>query len=655
VLARGGIKSCCALIWEALRSFVKSFAVDVQEVRKTKSAEELLLEKKFVQMQCDLFNTIVFVSACWSVCIMEMAHRGFSEGSEAVFIGFFNIWVDLTAILTQMPFFFFFIFLVPCKKFVTPATLDVYCVIHGILHVIVISAPVLMPIAHVYVYAPISVFSRILIGTSAKNLSLNVAMNFGFEICVFLRMGSSEHHVEDYPIVRSGIQIMALYLICVTVARKFLMAQARVATHASSRKRQLHVSTKLLNVLYDAVVELDDQLQCAEGSHQLSALLFFGQKSPESLIGTPFHQLCPAEERDRVRTAFLGQGGDVDVDEDAMSDTDPSIAGSATFNTRLQDISGSHFEAEVVYVTFLDAENRKRYLVGIREVPEAAAAVAPAPLKRAPLKMPMSRHIRREHKKKRETPPGTPGHIDSADLVSNSSSCSLISTSVLASDRFAPTKMEGKCRSLEKVVRSWNSNFSSKSCCNMHAAYHDAIAVARMADFQLCKPSFKPVGAWQCEQCGLLWKDVPAASDESNARSARCSLCEEKAREDVTIVFDFNLRVSNVSDAFADLGVPAQVGQYLGDFIIAGQTELDNTLATAVIQKLSGEPIEKTPVHLVLQYHNKRGDNVQLHALWSFTVEAHPGSLQDSMEFSASLSSIQKHPSDDLPVRTVNL
>jgi len=125
------------------------------------------------------------------------------------------------------------------------------------------------------------------------------------------------------------------------------------ATHVKERSTQGQHSavTSLLNMVCDAVVELDDDLRMAGDCPALSSALFHGQA--KGLCGQPLKEFVFVDDQAHF--------------EDKVASQDTLAAAAKMFHVRLRDSWGNAVPMELFHVPFSGVGEETRHLIGLRE------------------------------------------------------------------------------------------------------------------------------------------------------------------------------------------------------------------------------------------------------------------------------------------------
>eukprot|EP00438_Fugacium_kawagutii_P016995 Skav232625 [mRNA] locus=scaffold12:84052:86984:+ [translate_table: standard] len=169
-------------------------------------------------------------------------------------------------------------------------------------------------------------------------------------------------------VLMSGLPIPALYVavgnpcIIILVLRWVLYEYSIVKTGLHKKTMELGAVSSLLLVSYDAVVQVDQDLNFTEGSEDhgqhLKGLLLRTQDGG-CAAGKSFLQLFDEADRDRLADHFA----------ESVSDDAPIRA----TNADMLDSDRNHIKVEILHAQFRDHCNARCFLIGVQEGPTASA------------------------------------------------------------------------------------------------------------------------------------------------------------------------------------------------------------------------------------------------------------------------------------------
>mmetsp|Transcript_134538 Transcript_134538/g.429710 ORF Transcript_134538/g.429710 Transcript_134538/m.429710 type:complete len:577 (+) Transcript_134538:120-1850(+) len=178
----------------------------------------------------------------------------------------------------------------------------------------------------------------------------NAVFSLGLICCLGALAPSMRVDYLVYEFVFLMMMITTLFCFEVTLT-------SSAATHVKERSTQGQHSavTSLLNMVCDAVVELDDDLRMAGDCPALSTALFRGQT--KGLCG-------------QLLKEFVF-GADQVHFEDQISSQDTPAAAAKMFHVRLSDSWGNAVPMELFHVPFSGMGEEPRHLIGLREHSDA--------------------------------------------------------------------------------------------------------------------------------------------------------------------------------------------------------------------------------------------------------------------------------------------
>eukprot|EP00438_Fugacium_kawagutii_P011022 Skav215163 [mRNA] locus=scaffold2298:63341:64708:- [translate_table: standard] len=202
-------------------------------------------------------------------------------------------------------------------------------------------------------------------------LGMLTKYNFSWIFCTAAAAAQIFWTADSQGIVlMSGLPIPALYvaagnpLIGILVLRWLLYEYSIVKTGLHKKTMELGAVSSLLLVSYDAVVQVDEDLNFTEGSEDhgqhLKGLLLHTQGCT---AGKSFLKLFDEEDRDRLANHFA----------ESVSDDAPIRA----TNANMLDSDQNHIKVEILHAQFRDHKNARCFLIGVRETQSSSESLSP--------------------------------------------------------------------------------------------------------------------------------------------------------------------------------------------------------------------------------------------------------------------------------------
>eukprot|EP00434_Breviolum_minutum_P023877 symbB.v1.2.021069.t1/scaffold1801.1/size100802/2 len=145
--------------------------------------------------------------------------------------------------------------------------------------------------------------------------------------------------------------------------RSIFLYCATLKLDLKKRAVELGVVSSMLLVCYDAVVEVDEDLNLIEHSQQLSSMLLHAQMPINSMAGKSFLECFDVQDQDRLSKQFNGPTG-----------TNGSTV--IALNADMLDADQNRVKVELLIAPFETLSNEKHFLIGIREL-QGLDALAP--------------------------------------------------------------------------------------------------------------------------------------------------------------------------------------------------------------------------------------------------------------------------------------
>mmetsp|Transcript_134837 Transcript_134837/g.430636 ORF Transcript_134837/g.430636 Transcript_134837/m.430636 type:complete len:577 (-) Transcript_134837:119-1849(-) len=195
-----------------------------------------------------------------------------------------------------------------------------------------------------------SISPRLFLGVMHLEIRVSFWTNAAFSIGLILCLGGLDPSMRvDYLVYEFVfLMMMITTLFCFEVT-----LTSSAATHVKDRSMQGQNSavTSLLNMVCDAVVELDDDLRMARDCPALSAALFRGQA--KGLCGQSLKEFVCGDDQAHF--------------EDQIASQDTPVAAAKMFHVRLSDSWGNAVPMELFHVRFSGVGEETRHLIGLRE------------------------------------------------------------------------------------------------------------------------------------------------------------------------------------------------------------------------------------------------------------------------------------------------
>jgi len=195
-----------------------------------------------------------------------------------------------------------------------------------------------------------SILPRLFLGVMHLEIHVSFWTNAAFFIGFLCCLGGLDPSIRVDYLVREFLfwAAMIATLFCFEVT-----LTSSAATHVKERSRKVQHSavTSLLNMVCDAVVELDDDLRMAGDCPALSSALFHGQA--KGLCGQPLKEFVFVDDQAHF--------------EDKVASQDTLAAAAKMFHVRLRDSWGNAVPMELFHVPFSGVGEETRHLIGLRE------------------------------------------------------------------------------------------------------------------------------------------------------------------------------------------------------------------------------------------------------------------------------------------------
>eukprot|EP00928_Gymnodinium_smaydae_P071280 TRINITY_DN5490_c0_g2_i1.p1 TRINITY_DN5490_c0_g2~~TRINITY_DN5490_c0_g2_i1.p1 ORF type:complete len:562 (+),score=45.94 TRINITY_DN5490_c0_g2_i1:167-1852(+) len=334
----------------------------------------------------------------------------------------------------------------------------------------------------------------------------------------------SRVHDEQTFLVNIAIQEFVAYFFVLVICRSFYqqrLKEARATIDADMSQNLFGAASRLLSMIYDVVVEIDEARLVIGQATNLAGMLLHGAN--RSLEG-------------KCLVDFILPGRDRKLFEDMLSSSS-----SAPVKLRLKDTAGTVLHVEMFHARYNNMKKLKHHMIGIREL--EAHAIAPDLARHPHLtslcgldKSADLPQVARAVPQYREQ--GTRAQIEAADLgettqlstdsLSSRKSRSEPSTRPLLLPEHNETSSKARNLSLLSTLARWNVQIPVVHCCSYHAALLESRDTLRHLQNLRCRELRGMCLPWQCPQCGLLSEDVDSAK---YIDGEGCLICTERCRD----------------------------------------------------------------------------------------------------------------------------
>mmetsp|Transcript_134826 Transcript_134826/g.430608 ORF Transcript_134826/g.430608 Transcript_134826/m.430608 type:complete len:577 (-) Transcript_134826:235-1965(-) len=204
-----------------------------------------------------------------------------------------------------------------------------------------------------------SISPRLFLGVMHLEIRVSFWTNAVFSLGLICCLGALAPSMRvDYLVEEFVFLVMMITtLFCFEVT-----LTSNAATHVKERSTQGQHSavTSLLNMVCDAVVELDDDLRMAGDCPALSTALFHGQA--KGLCGQSLKEFVCGDDQAHF--------------EDEVASQDTPAAAAKMFHVRLRDSWGNAVPMELFHVPFSGVGQETRHFIGLREHSDTQIAVS---------------------------------------------------------------------------------------------------------------------------------------------------------------------------------------------------------------------------------------------------------------------------------------
>eukprot|EP00929_Paragymnodinium_shiwhaense_P098129 TRINITY_DN59666_c0_g1_i2.p1 TRINITY_DN59666_c0_g1~~TRINITY_DN59666_c0_g1_i2.p1 ORF type:complete len:707 (-),score=57.71 TRINITY_DN59666_c0_g1_i2:26-2146(-) len=323
-----------------------------------------------------------------------------------------------------------------------------------------------------------------------------VAGNLLYEAMAVWKLGSAMHGPcgSNMRGVLLNHAFMTMVLVsCSRTIEQLLMAEKR----ANARTSIMYAAARrLLDLLCDAVLEVDPDLCLVTDVPRFSAMLFLNDRN--SLAGVRLTNFICESNRAKLTTALLG----------APACDAPDVG---VLNAIFKDSSRNNLKLELYYIYISPAETETmetRYLIGLRESHQtdgsisllsrlsASSGAAGLQLQRALQEQPQNR---------------SPDESAVSQSWSEAATSVLSRTSLVAVPERMPTTPEVKRTMILELLKQFsirrrkgNHRFNFGICCTKHSALKSLLRVVVPWNDEPCDKSFTYHCEWQCDACGVL-------------------------------------------------------------------------------------------------------------------------------------------------------
>eukprot|EP00931_Biecheleriopsis_adriatica_P107050 TRINITY_DN8138_c0_g1_i2.p1 TRINITY_DN8138_c0_g1~~TRINITY_DN8138_c0_g1_i2.p1 ORF type:complete len:571 (-),score=81.12 TRINITY_DN8138_c0_g1_i2:443-2155(-) len=310
--------------------------------------------------------------------------------------------------------------------------------------------------------------------------------------------------------------LLTLILCAITAAsERRTVAEAEMSIQAKADRSVEKGIRRLLMTTYDVVTRLSESFVIQQEAFELSAFLMHG---------------TDWSARDQNFMDYLNSAEDRGEFEKWMQDrsVQDSPMGVPIY-VKLRDGFGAAVSVEIVHSTFLDMEDKKQHLIGIREKErEEMQQLPPLDLGDEEQRgISTSRKSKVAKRSDHRDQQGTPARVEASSMdAADSDLCSVASSEAVSQGAelmcpgFELSSASLKTASLLTLLFSWNLRARKVRCCEFHDLAKEAICVLRKLEKQPCKNQevihgLRNTFDRQCSKCGLLV-----------AHGSACHLCE---------------------------------------------------------------------------------------------------------------------------------
>lgn len=321
----------------------------------------------------------------------------------------------------------------------------------------------------------------------------------------------------DFVVLEASFTVILTMFGCGWQA--FTLAETRREALAKSSLTAGSATKRLLTLMCDVVLELDQDLRFAEHVPKFGVMFTLG--ASQCLRGKRMHDFMPIES-DRERWESLTRQAPVCM-EDPLAGDAPGV-----MHATMRASEDSKLSVEIFYVKYRDLNGAHRYLVGIHEVVDQD--------------IPDLRKFRSSPPRRSSSGRGT--RRGASGETRRETSANSSETSSARSSRSAPSEQErgmgatpsgaghrmtsdaAKDVTMLSAMMSWRLLVPNASCCLFHASVRDAKRVVARLDRSRCKPEYAPVWQAQCTACGVF---CPWDDEVEGDAPQRCDICQSQS------------------------------------------------------------------------------------------------------------------------------
>eukprot|EP00929_Paragymnodinium_shiwhaense_P036090 TRINITY_DN19390_c0_g1_i2.p1 TRINITY_DN19390_c0_g1~~TRINITY_DN19390_c0_g1_i2.p1 ORF type:complete len:556 (+),score=86.24 TRINITY_DN19390_c0_g1_i2:140-1807(+) len=298
------------------------------------------------------------------------------------------------------------------------------------------------------------------------------------------------YSVDETLLADSVVRQLAntgILLVGSELCRRFIIKQSKVTQEAETMR---HAAERLLDLLCDAVAQVDQQLCFVSHSARLAGMLIPG--SHRRLAGSRLEDFLDEGSAESLRRVL----------QSASRYTEPA---AGAINLRMRDSFGSMLKLEAFYIHFRDF-GKHSYLIGFRECAENPGnSVAPLANRATSRPRPLS-----IEQCARVCDTSSPDGVEevSSDATSSSHGTTIGVKSIFPSRRPTVARLVQDC--LVDLSKSYNYDRPVMDpCCLYHGALEALQGELETLQARACQPTFMLHTQWQCHACGIMQPRPP--------------------------------------------------------------------------------------------------------------------------------------------------
>lgn len=207
-------------------------------------------------------------------------------------------------------------------------------------------------------YLMLSAKAEVVLSIFIGILNLNVRVSWitnaliqGASIWSYLLCSDAASSADRSLFIQFEITVFFAKICLLCTLEEWVTASIRHEVKARVAQGQQSAVSALLSMVCDAVIELDEHLQCVSHNPTLANTLFLG--AGKSLQGCKLEQYVWPEDQAKFIESFTEDVG--------------GPSGASMFHLRLRDAWGNAVSLEAFHVRFETFDNSSRHLIGLRE------------------------------------------------------------------------------------------------------------------------------------------------------------------------------------------------------------------------------------------------------------------------------------------------